>query len=35
MQSQVAKFLAQGLPGDSQQAGGLVLISVRIFQDAG
>ena len=35
MQSQVAKFLAQGLPGDPQQAGGLVLIAVRIFHDTG
>src|SRR6266487_1243303 len=26
VQSQVAEFLAQGLPGDPQQAGGLVLV---------
>ena len=35
MQPQVAEFLAQGLPGDPQQAGGLVLIPTGVLQDAG
>jgi hypothetical protein len=29
VQSQVAEFLAQGLPGDAQQPGGLVLVAFR------
>ncbi len=35
MQPQVAEFLAQGLPGDPQQAGGLLLIATGVLQDAG
>ena len=30
-----AEFLAQGLPGDPQQAGRLILVAVRELQDAG
>jgi len=35
VQSQVAEFLTQGLPGDPQQAGGLLLIPTGVLQDAG
>ena len=35
VQPQVPELQAQGLPGDPQQAGGLVLIAVGIFQDDG
>jgi hypothetical protein len=31
VQSQFAEFLAQGLPSDPQQTGGLVLIPLRIL----
>ena len=34
MQPQVAELQAQGLPGDPQQAGGLVLIPAGVLQDA-
>jgi hypothetical protein len=34
-QSQVAEFLAQGLPRYSQQAGGLMLVTVAVLQNAG
>src|SRR4051812_45856165 len=34
-QPQVAKFLAQGLPGDPQQAGGPVLIPPGVLQGEG
>ena len=35
MQSQFAEFLAQGLSGDPQQAGRLMLIPAGVLQDAG
>jgi hypothetical protein len=35
VQAQVAEFESQGLPGDPQQAGGLVLIPAGVLQDAG
>ena len=35
VQPQIAEFQAQGLPGDPQQAGGLVLIPAGVLQDAG
>jgi hypothetical protein len=35
VQSQVAEFQAQGLPGDPQESGGLVLIPSRILQNEG
>jgi hypothetical protein len=35
VQPQVAEFLAQGLPGDPQQAGGLVLVPTGELKDAG
>ena len=33
-QSQVAKFVSQGFSGNAQQAGGFLLIALRILQDA-
>ncbi len=35
VQAEVAEFLAQGLAGDAQQAGGLVLIPPGVLQDTG
>ena len=34
-QTEVAELLAQGLPGDPQQEGGLVLAPAGVLQDAG
>jgi hypothetical protein len=35
VQPQLAEFQAQGLPGDAQQAGGLVSVPAGVLQDAG
>ena len=34
MQPEFAEFLAQGVPDDPQQPGGLVLIPIGVLQDA-
>jgi hypothetical protein len=34
LQPQIAEFLTQSLPGDPQQAGGLVLVPTGVLKDA-